>query len=141
MIFFKKRVKTKDTRRFRRLRSFSLLKYRMANSLTRKSAVVNPREISAAGASFIGDANLPKDAILEMEICLPPLKGFITAIAKVVKCAKIKGAKQYMVNVCFTAMDPADKARINAYIDDVAKDPARQRYLDRKEDIFIRTGP
>jgi c-di-GMP-binding flagellar brake protein YcgR len=135
---FDKKIKTEDSRQTRRFRSFCLLKYSISSSSVQKTTIVNPRNISAKGASFISDDKLSLDVIFEADIYLPPLKDFVTVMAKTVRVLKIKDTQEYWVGVRFTAIDPADKIRINSYIEDAAKDPQMYRYLDKKGRYFKR---
>lgn len=134
---FDKKIISQDSRGARRFRSFGLLRYSPAGS-TGKKTIVNPRNISARGASFISEESLNANSLLEIDIYLPPLNDFITVIANVVRVLKIKDTDQYWVGVRFTAIDPADRNRINSYIEEMAKNPSMYRYLDKKAKYFKR---
>jgi len=128
-----------NSRKNRRSRSFCLLKYCVLNKSPQKTAVVNSRDISASGAGFVSDEKLPLNAILEIDIYLPPLKDFITVMANVVRELKIRDSNQYFIGTQFTAVDPREKSKINSYIESLAKDPATRIYLDKKAGYFKRS--
>lgn len=137
---FKKKMLSEDSRVHRRLRSFCLIKYNLVNNPAHKKTVTNARDISAGGVLFTSDANFPKGSMLEMDIYLPPLKNFFTAMANIVDTTKIKGTKQYWARARFTAIDPEDKKRIQAYVEHISKDPSMHKHLDKKAPRFKRTS-
>jgi len=136
---FNKNAISTNTREHRRFRSFSLLKYCLLNDPTQKTFLVNPRDVSARGASFVSDLNLPLNTILEADIYLPPLKDFVTVMANVVRVLKLKNRTQYLVGIHFRAIDPENKFRIDSYITKTAKNPSMQRYFDKKAAHFHRS--
>lgn len=132
------KVVTKNSRQARRCRTFGLLKYCVLNRSPQQTILVNPRDISANGVAFISDTSLPVKAILEIDIYMPPLNGFITVIAHVARVVKIKDSDRYLIGAHFAAMDPADRSRINDHIEKLAKDQANQQYLDKEANSFRR---
>lgn len=138
MIPFWKRVISEDGRQHRRLRTHCLIKYSFANDPSAKKRVVTTRNISSSGALFISDLPLPKNALLEAEIYLPPFKNFFTVMASVARVEKIRETDQYWGGIHFTAIDPNEKETINSYIEDLAKHPAMHKFLDKKSKVFKR---
>lgn len=136
--FFKKGVVSENSRTFRRMRSFCLIKYSLASDIAQKRIIVNARDISAGGTVFISKTRIPNGAVLEMDIQLPPLKESFTVMAKVVESLKVKGEEQYLIRTHFKAIDPEDRKRINNYIEQVAKDPSMWKYFDKKATKFKR---
>jgi len=134
-----KKSTSENSREHRRFRSFCLLKYSVLNRTPQKTTMVNPQDINAKGALFVSDEHLPLNALLELDLYLPPLKDFITIMAKVARVQKAKGDDRYFVGMQFTAMDPADKLRINSYIEKQAKDPDMQKYFDKRARFFKRS--
>lgn len=135
---FKKRLVSQNRRLYRRARSFCLIKYSFLNDPAHKQTLVNPKNISAGGLAFISKTDLTTGAMLDMEMYLPPLKGFFTLIGTIVKTSKIKDTNQYLIRINFKAIDAEDRKRINAYIEEMARHPLMNRYLDKKSQNFKR---
>jgi len=136
--FFKKGITSENSRTFRRMRSFCLIRYSLASDISQKRIVVNARDISAGGTVFVSKTRISEGAVLEMDIQLPPLKESFTVMAKVVESLKIRGEEQYLIRAHFKAIDPEDRKLINSYIEQVAKDPTMRKYLDKKATKFKR---
>ncbi|MCM8781532.1 MAG: PilZ domain-containing protein [Candidatus Omnitrophica bacterium] len=136
--FFKKKIKSQDTRTSRRMRTFCLIRYNVVSDAAHRKYLANPRDISAGGVSFISKTSFPKGSILEMDIYFPPLKDFFTVMAKVEGSLKTKSEAQYLIRANFKAIDPEDKKKINLYIEQAAKNPYMQKYLDKKARIVKR---
>lgn len=138
MGIFRKSVISENTRRYRRLRAYCLIKYSCPTDPTLKKHLVTPRDFSAGGVLFISDRPVDKNKVLEVDIYLPPLKDFFMAMAKVVRVVKIKETEQYWIGLRFTAMDPKEKEVIDSYIQRLAQDPSMKRYLDSSGRWFRR---
>lgn len=138
MLTFWKKVAAEDSRNYRRFKAHCLIKYSLANKATTKKIVITPRDISADGTLFVSDTTMPKNALMEMDVYLPPLKDFFTVMGSVIRADKIKGTDQYLVAIRFTAMDPKERGSIDSYIDDVSKKPGMERFLDKKRKIVKR---
>lgn len=138
-MLFNKRVFTADGRAYRRLRSFCLIKYMLVNDPQQRRILANTKDISAGGIQFVSDANIPTGAVLEVDIYLPPLNDFFTAMALVVSSENAREGNKYFVRVRFTAIDPDDRKRINSYIEHFSRDPALKKFLDKKRGKFSRS--
>jgi|GEM_PF-4237173 c-di-GMP-binding flagellar brake protein YcgR len=134
-----RKLASKNSRELRRFRSFCLLKYSVLNRMPQKTTMVNPKDINAKGTLFVSDEYIPLNSLLELDLYLPPLKDFITIMAKVARVQKARDDDRYFVGTQFTAMDPADKLRIHSYIEKQAKDPDMQRYFDKRAGYFKRS--
>ena len=137
-ILFKKRLISQNNRLFRRMSSFCLIKYSLLNDPAHKKTLVNPKNISAGGLAFISSRDFTAGAILDMDMYLPPLKGFFTLIGAIAKTLKIKDTGQYLVRINFKAIDAEDRKRINAYVEEMARHPLLSKYFDKKSISFER---
>jgi c-di-GMP-binding flagellar brake protein YcgR len=133
-----RRTISQDSRVFRRVRAFAIIKYSITGDPAHSKTVVNPRNISAGGALFMVNKKLSKGTIMDIELYLPPLKDFFSIVASVVDSSRIDKSRKYWTRIKFTAIAQEDRRSISAYIEDLANDPEASRYLDKKGLMFKR---
>ncbi len=135
---FAKRIISQESRAFRRARAFGIIKYSVAGDPEHKKVLANPRSISAGGALFIADKKFIKGTVIDLELYLPPLKGFFNVVSSVVDSSRIGNLEEYWIRIKFTAINPEDRRTINNYIEGMAKDPEMAKYLDKSGASFKR---
>ncbi len=129
-MFFKREVR-ENNRAFRRARSFCIIKYCLAGDQVKQKTLANPRNLSAGGLLFAAQKHFPKDTMLDIDMYIPPLKGFFTVVATVVNSAREGAAGEYAIRVKFTAIDPEARKHINNLIEEMANNPSLSQYLDK----------
>ncbi|MDD5449777.1 MAG: PilZ domain-containing protein [Candidatus Omnitrophica bacterium] len=133
-----KRVMSADGRKYRRFKAFSLLKFFQISDPDQRRSLVNGRDISAGGASFFSDSELPLNSIVKADIYFPPLNDFIAVMAKVARVLRIKDREQSLIGLNFVLIDPENRSRIDSYISRMANDPVGRAYLDRQAAYYKR---
>lgn len=130
-----RRVKVKNTRRFKRLRSDFLVKYYVNRK--GEAYITNARDISAGGIRFWSASEIPKSASLDVSIYLPFLDRTVDALAQVRRVSRVRQGFLFNVAVSFLDLKQEDREAINHFAEDLSQDQ-KARFLIDHADIVIR---
>lgn len=121
-MFEKKKLKVKNSRRYKRLRAGYLLKYQMAGS-KEEPVVTNLKDLSAGGARFVTDRFLPEAALVRVSFLVPPLDLSVEALARVLRVRQIKQGLAFYVAINFIELSNEAKEAINSFIEHLSQIP------------------
>ena len=116
-LFGKKKFKGKERRKYIRLNSHHLLKYKVADKGGRSFV----RNISAGGVLFVSKENIPIGTVVELEINFPGFPRPIKADVKVVRNRELKKLGYFENGAEFINVDEDAKEFINTKILAVSK--------------------
>ena len=132
---FGKKVKTKDQRRFKRMRLSYLVKYQVNGK--GEPRITNARDISAGGIKFWTKEDIPESSLLKVTIFLPPLDRSVEALAQVLRIRRMKDQFIYYAAVSFLDIREEDREEISAFADSLSKDKSG-RFLIDHANIVVR---
>ena len=75
------------------------------------------KNISAGGLVFTVPERIPLSSILELKIELPASDSPVVCLARVVREEEIEFKKSYELAVCFLDLSPADRARLEKFVE------------------------
>ena len=133
--WFRRKIRLKNTRRFKRIKAAYLVKYEAGR--TGEPRITNARDIGAGGLRFWTPDLLPESSSLKISVYLPPLDRTVDALAKVVRIRRSRQSLVYSVAVCFLELKQEDREAINEYAETLSKDKAARFVIDHA-DVVVR---
>jgi len=124
-----------NRRRFKRMRAPFLLKYHVQESGVGR--VTNLRDLSVGGVLFAAETPLLKDSVIQLEINLPTSEKPVSALAKVVRVAKVPNAQVYRIATKFNNLKPGDRKAIRILIERMQRDKHAKGLVNRKKRIWV----
>ena len=131
---FRKKIRIKNSRRFKRVRVAYLVKYQVNGK--KESRITNARDISAGGLRFWTE-EAPESSLLDVSIFLPPLNRSVQATAQVLRVRRAREGFVYYVAVSFLDLNQEDRKEIEAFAEAISKDQDA-RFLIDHADIVVR---
>lgn len=111
---FRKKRRSWEPRRFKRLRTSYLVKYQMGGKGTPR--VTNVVDLSEGGVRFLAQERIPELSILNLSIYLPPLEKSVEVVAKVIRSRRAKDARSiYYVAAAFLDLRREDREAIRQF--------------------------
>lgn len=133
--WFQKKIKTKNSRRFKRVHLSYLVKYQVNGK--GEPRITNVRDFSAGGLRFWTKERPPENSLLNLRVYLPPLNRFVEAWAKVLRIRRSKGSFVYSVAVSFLDIRQEDRDAINTFAEDLSKEQDARLLIDHA-DVVVR---
>ncbi|MFZ5803121.1 MAG: PilZ domain-containing protein [Candidatus Omnitrophota bacterium] len=130
----RKKQQTKNTRAFKRLNAYYLLKYD-ASGNAQVSHLTNIKNISAGGAKFFSEKALREQDLLKLHVLIPPLEKSFHAEARILRVRKMKKYLHYSVAVCFVNIRPEDQKAVDDYIENLSGEPQIEMFIDQGKTV------
>lgn len=135
-----KKVKTTNTRQFKRLNVFYLVKYRVSGS-KEEPQMANVKNVSAGGLKILTKEILPEKETLELTILIPHLKHTIEAKGVALRVRKADDSGTFAVAVQFTDISANDQNALNHFIENLAHDKEGHKLIDQQEKVERKLPP
>lgn len=132
---FQKKVKTKNSRRFKRIRAAYLVKYQVNGK--GEPRITNARDISAGGLRFWAEEKIPVSSVLKISVYLPPLARSVEGMAQVLRVRRSKEGFVYYVAVSFLDLNQKDREEISQFAEAISKDKDARLLIDHA-DVVVR---
>jgi len=134
-----KKYKMHNTRAYPRLKASYLVKYMLsdAGSGHEITGTANTRDISPGGLRFWLNESFPKNALVRLQILIPPAGQSISAFAKVVRVEPEGQENIHSVSLSFLEISKEDQQTLRDLIERIAGSPDRHRLID-DADVSVR---
>lgn len=136
--FFQRRVKTKNSRRFKRIRAAYLVKYQVNGK--GEPRITNARDISAGGLRFWTEEKILPSSVLKISVYFPPLERAVEGTAQVLRMRRSKEGYVYYVAVSFLDLNQKDGEDISQFAEEISKEKDARLLIDHA-DIVVRKKP
>lgn len=111
----------KERRKYSRLNSFHLLKYRLVSEPQKEPVLATIRDISGGGIRILTEEEIPKSSILQVYINFPQFPQPVPSVAKVVWSRRLKSVKKYESGLEFMEIDEGLRHDMMGRIESVNK--------------------
>ena len=125
---FPRKMKTLDTRRFKRFRADFLVKYGKSQDVP--SRVTNTRDIGAGGIRFWSEEKLPESSLLNVSVYLPPLERVVDGVARVLRVRRVKKTPLYTIATSFLELQRENREAINEFAESLSQKKGAQFLID-----------
>lgn len=135
---FGKRMKTQDTRRFKRFRVSYLVRYQVNGK--GEPRITNARDISAGGLRFWTKEALAPSSVLDISIYLPPLRRSVEAVSQVLRVRRSRDEFIYSVAVSFLDIKEEDQKELRNFAESLSKDRDGKFMIDHASVVVRKTS-
>lgn len=132
-LFWPRKLKMWNSRRFKRVRSACLVKYEIPGHEPR---VTNIKDLGAGGLSFWTDEAIPKSSVLNLGIFISPDEPPIQTTASVVRVSQARERSVYRVAVCFLELGRSEREALNRFAEAISEDPELEALVDHHEVVL-----
>lgn len=124
--------KTRNERKYRRLKADYLVKHRPASE-EGEFAVSNLKDVSAGGVRFWTERLYQEGQLLQVSLLVPPIDKALQIFGRAVRVRKGRWNSLYYVGVGFLEIPKADRELLNSFIERLAGIPEAGPIVDHAD--------